>query len=73
MNVTTEITRTIYEETEGAHVIVSPDPDGLGLVRVRTNGKASQEFFGQFDVTFDAAFARQLGAAIIATADEIKD
>ena len=68
--VTTEVTRKIWDDSEGVCICVSPDSDSTGMVRVSTQDEKSREWFGGFDFSLPPAIAIAVAKAVIATAQE---
>lgn len=64
---TMETHTKIYDDKYGAAIEVGPDAE-LMTVRVRTQGKESEQHFGKFEISVDPELALMLGSAIIATA-----
>lgn len=67
---TTEILRRIWDDEEGVCFEVRPDQDGLGVIELHTTDDKSSEYYGQVRFTIDKDMARQIGAALIAAADD---
>lgn len=71
MTTTTEIVRRIWDEKEGVCFEVRPDQDGLGVIELHTPDEKSQKYYGKVSFMVDKDMARQIGAALIAAADEV--
>lgn len=69
-NYVTEIERKIYVDDAGHCVSVLPSADFPGNVMILTRGKAAEDYFGKIRLDMPAEFMRQLGKALIASADE---
>jgi hypothetical protein len=68
----TEIIRRVWLEGEpGGELTIGPDCDGLGMVRLHTEGKKAEEYFSKIDLVLDPEVARQVGLALIAAAEEV--
>lgn len=68
---TTEIVRRIWDDEEGVCFEVRPDQDGLGVIELHTPDDKSREYYGPVRFTMDKDMARQVGAALIAAADDV--
>lgn len=71
MRTSTEVVRKVYDDDEGFHISVGPDSDGLDLVQISTDGEENKKFFGDLRLCLFPAMARELGHALIDTADEL--
>jgi hypothetical protein len=59
-------------EVVNAFIEVSPDGDGLGMVRVCTPTAAGQDWFGKIDFTINPELARELAKALNFVADTLQ-
>ena len=65
-----DVIRRVCHDSKGYFMEVAPDAE-IGAVMLRTvAGEHSEGFWGVIDVTFDREFARALGQALIAAADD---
>ncbi len=64
-DVSVEVSRAVYIDSEGVFIRVGPDGDGLDLVTVSTVDQASKDWFGNCDITMPRDFAKLLGEALI--------
>ena len=55
----------IYHNNHGTAITVSPDPDGLDMVRVYTDSKIDKEHFGDFDFCVLPEIAILLGETLV--------
>ena len=70
--VVTDIIRRIQNK-DGRSLDIRPWPDAPDCVAIMAEGGENKEWFGQVELSMDADFARQVGEAIIACADEISN
>ena len=70
MKVETDIIRQVYDE-DGRFFTVRPWPDAPSAVALMTEGEDNKAHFGAYETAMNPEFARQLGKALIACADEI--
>jgi hypothetical protein len=70
--IVTDVIRRVQNK-EGKCLDVRPWPEGPSFVTLTNEGdEQSQEYFGALDITLEPEFARHLGRALIACADEIE-
>jgi hypothetical protein len=68
--IATDIIRRI--QNEGGHTLdVRPWPDGPDFVCLMNSSDESAEWFGRIELSMEPEFARRLGRALIACADEL--
>jgi len=65
-----DILRQVYS-ADGCFMTVRPWPEGPDSVALMTVGKENEEYFGKYETAMSPEFARLLGKALIACADEI--
>jgi len=66
-----KVYRVFAELGHGEYLEVGPWPDAPDCLSLRTVDKKSQDWFGNFDMSMSADFARKLGAALLAAADDL--
>lgn len=67
---TIEISRRIWDDSEGVCIEVRPDQDGLDTIEIFTPDVKSTDWFGPVRFSVPKELARQLGEALIAAAQE---
>lgn len=68
-DVTTEVVRRVYDDSEGVYLEVGPGPDGSGIA-ISTFDPKSVEWFGKVNLTMSEEMATALGNALVACALE---
>lgn len=69
MAVSTQVIRQIFDEDDGVCIEVGPWPDDPDALELRTVGKKNTDWFGKINLSMSKEFARELGKALIASAD----
>jgi hypothetical protein len=73
MGYTVESTRSVFNDDQGVYISVGPDADGLGgLVRIYTEGKHSEDYYGKVDFNLPVEMSKLLARAILDTANELE-
>lgn len=70
MNYSTEIIRNVFDNDECVALTIGADPDGLDCVRLCTSSDAAKAYWGNIELTMPPEFARQIGMALIAAAED---
>jgi hypothetical protein len=71
MEIATKVIRQVYDDG-GKYLTVQPWPESPSAVGLMSVGKENQEYWGDNEIVMSPEFARQLGKALIACADEIE-
>ena len=69
--IVTDIIHRIQND-QGKCIDVRPWPEAPSCVALMNSNKDSQEYFGNLELAMDTKFARHIGQALIACADEIE-
>jgi hypothetical protein len=74
MNPNIEVVRRVYVEGErGIYLEVGPWPEVPGYLCITADGEKNEEWFGKFTpYSMTPEFARALGEALIASANELE-
>ena len=64
----TEVIRRVRDDKEG--VCLEVRPDGSGWIELSAPDEESQQYFGKIRLTMDTEMAKELGAALIASAGD---
>lgn len=67
--ITDTIRRT--QNSEGRTIDVRPWPDAPNFVQLVTEGEDNIKYFGEIELPMEPEFARKIGEALIACANEI--
>ena len=70
VEVETDVVRKVYDRS-GHFLEVGPWPDSPNVAALMTIGKKNEEYFGTINLSMSTEFARQIGRALIACADEL--
>ena len=72
MSYSTEINRRIYDDKEGTCLEVRPSPDFPSeFIEIHTPNPKSREYYGEIRFSLPKEMAKALGAALIASADDL--
>lgn len=67
-----ETVRRVYVEGESTFLSVGPWPEAPEFLALYTEGDKNREWFGHIETSMTPAYARALGRALIAAADEME-
>lgn len=73
-NPTTDVIHRVWVENENAHLEIRPFPDApdTALEVTTSSHDGSKHWFGDVSITMSPAYARELGKALIAAANEMQ-